>query len=74
MEAIIEAEKWLSKKITKDYFDKINEDEDTDENEDKKLLFDKYKNSNRGIILSSAIFIETIEKIDTNHVRLVCSS
>jgi hypothetical protein len=66
MEAIIEAEKWLSEKITKDYFDKTNEIEN--------VSFNEYKNSNRGLILSSAIFIEIIEKIEPNHIYLDCSS
>jgi hypothetical protein len=74
MEAIIEVEKWLSKKITKDYFDKINEDDIEDEYENKNISFDKYKNNNRGFILSSAIFIENIEKIEPNHIYLDCSS
>jgi len=66
MDAIIEAEKWFSEKITKDYFDKTNEIEN--------VSFNEYKNSNRGVILSSAIFIEIIEKIEPNHIYLDCSS
>ena len=61
MEAIIEAEKWFSEKITKDYFDKTNEIEN--------VSFNEYKNSNRGLILSSAIFIEIIEKISHSKVK-----
>ena len=37
-------------------------------------LFNEYKNSNRGIILSSAIFIEIIEKLEPNHIYLHCGS
>ena len=66
MEAIIEAEKWLSEKITQDYFDKTNENEN--------VSFNEYKNSNRGLILSSAIFIEIIEKLEPNHIYLHCGS
>jgi hypothetical protein len=65
-EAITEAEKWLSEKITEDHFYKTNENEN--------LSFNEYKNGNKGIILSSAIFIEIIEKIQPNHIYLDCSS
>ena len=66
-EAIIEVEKWLSEKITEDYFYTTNENENLSFNEE-------YKNGNKGIILSSAIFIENIEKLEPNHIYLNCSS
>lgn len=65
-ESILEAEKWLSEKITEDYFNEVNESED--------LTFEQYKNFTRGSILSSAIFIEFIQKIDSNHIYLSCGS
>jgi len=65
-EAILEAEKWLSEKITEDYFNEVNESED--------LTYEQYKNFTRGSILSTAIFIESIEKIHDNHIYLFCGS
>jgi hypothetical protein len=66
MESIIEVEKWLSEKITEDYFDTTNEC--------KNVSFNEYKNSPKGFILSSNIFIEIIEKIEPNHIYLSCGS
>jgi hypothetical protein len=65
-EAILEAEKWLSEKITEDYFNEVNESED--------LTYEQYKNLTRGSILSSAIFIESIGKLNDNHIHLFCGS
>ena len=65
-EAITEAEKWLSEKITEDHFYKTNENEN--------LSFNEYSTTNRGIILSSAIFIEIIEKLEPKHIYLHCGS
>ena len=53
-EAISEAEKWLSEKITKDYFNRTNKDEN------EIITFELYTNCTRGSVLSSAIFIEYI--------------
>jgi hypothetical protein len=68
MEAIIEAEKFLSKKLTNEYFDTIKEDclEPYE--------FYKNLNCNRGQVLGSAIYIEFIEKFDKNHIYLSCGS
>ena len=49
--------------LSKEYNEKIIE-----------YMFNEYKNGNKGIILSSAIFIEIIEKIQPNHIYLDCSS
>lgn len=65
-EAITEAEKWLSEKITEDYFKATNMDET--------ISFNKYKNCTRGIILGGGIFIEIIEKLEYNHIYLSCGS
>lgn len=65
-EAISEAEKWLSEKITEDYFSNTNEN--------KNRTFEEYINCTRGIILSSAIFIEIIQKMEYNHIYLACGS
>jgi hypothetical protein len=65
-EAITEVEKWLSEKMTEDYFNKTNEDET--------ISFNKYNNCTRGSILGGGIFIEIIEKLDYNHIYLSCGS
>jgi hypothetical protein len=69
-EAILEVEKWLSIKLTDDYFnslqskDKLNRD------------FEFYikQGCNRGHLLSSGIYLEVIEIIDYNHVSIECGS
>jgi hypothetical protein len=65
-EAILETEKWLSEKITEEYFNLVNESNI--------LTFTDYKNLTRGSILNSAIFIESIEKLQPNHIYLSCGS
>jgi hypothetical protein len=65
-EAITEVEKWLSEKMTEDYFNKTNKDET--------ISFNKYKNCTRGSILGGGIFIEIMEKHDYNHIYLSCGS
>jgi len=65
-QAILEAEKWLSEKITEEYFNLVNECD--------MRTFEDYKNLTRGVILSSAIFIEFIEKLQPDHVYLSCGS
>ena len=67
-EAILEVEKWLSIKITKDYFDSIQCKDHLNND------FEDYKDRNRGSMLSSGIYIETIEVIGTNHVSIECGS
>ncbi len=64
-EAILEAEKWLSEILDEDYFNKVNTEQSS---------FEIFKNRTRGIVLSSAIFIEYITKIDSNHIYLECGS
>ncbi len=66
MESIVEVEKWLSEKITEDYFVTTNECEN--------VSFNEYKNIPKGFILSSNIFIEIIEKLEPNHIYLSCGS
>jgi hypothetical protein len=65
-EAILHAEKWLSEKITDIYFNDVNESDI--------FTFEQFKNQIRGSMLSSAIFIEKIEKLNYNHIYLVCGS
>ena len=67
-EAISEVEKWLSIKITEDYFYSLQGKHHLNRD------FEDYKDSNRGALLSSGIYLEVIEIIGNNHVNLVCGS
>jgi len=67
-EAILEVEKWLSIKITEDYFNSLQCKHHLNRD------FEVYKDSNRGALLSSGIYLEVIEIIGDNHVNLECGS
>jgi hypothetical protein len=67
-EAISEVEKWLSIKITEDYFNSLQGKHHLNRD------FEDYKDSNRGALLSSGIYLEVIEIIGNNHVNLECGS
>jgi len=69
-EAILEVEKWLSIKLSEEYFNSLqcihhlNGD----------FEFYKKLDCNRGQLLSSGIYLEVIEIIGNNHVNLKCGS
>jgi len=67
-EAILEVEKWLSIKITEEYFNSLQCKHHLNRD------FEVYKDSNRGALLSSGIYLEVIEIIGNNHVNLECGS
>ena len=84
-ESIYEAEKWLSEKITEEYFNNyINK---CDEELQKQHLrnygvycrccdekYEDYKNYNRGQLLGGGTFLDIIKKRNYNHIYLVCGS
>ncbi len=67
-DAISEVEKWLSIKITEDYFNSIQGKHHLNRD------FEDYKDCNRGALLGSGIYLEVIEIIGNNHVNLECGS
>jgi hypothetical protein len=67
-EAILEVEKWLSIKITEEYFNSLQCKHHLNRD------FEVYKGCNRGALLSSGIYLEVIEIIGNNHVNLECGS
>jgi hypothetical protein len=69
-EAILEVEKWLSIKITEEYFNSLQCKHDLNED----FAFYKNLDCNRGALLGSGIYLEVIETIGHNHVNLDCSS
>jgi len=65
--AVLEAEKWLSIKLTEEYFNEINDNNN--------LEFNKYGEDNlRGILLSSGIFLEQLTKNNYEHITINCGS
>lgn len=80
-DAIIESEKWLSEKVTEEYLNNYitNCDNIQYSNFNQtcyccKTNYHEHRNSNRGQLLSSGIFLEFIEKIEPNHIYLSTSS
>jgi hypothetical protein len=84
-DAILEAEKWLSKNITEEYFNKYINYCDTEEQKKHYINYgvycncnrenyDKYKNLNKGQLLGGESFLDTIEKFSYNHIYLICGS
>jgi len=69
-EAILEVEKWLSIKITEEYFNSLQGKHDLNGD----FAFYKNKDCNRGALLGSGIYLEVIETIGHNHVNLECGS
>lgn len=67
-DAISEVEKWLSIKITEDYFNSLQGKHHLNRD------FEDYKDCNRGALLGSGIYLEVIEIIGNNHVNLECGS
>jgi hypothetical protein len=68
--AVLEVEKWLSEKLTEEYFNIIVKDKfkiNTDN-------FDMYKDSIKGTLLSSCIFLEEITNITESHIFISCGS
>jgi hypothetical protein len=78
-EAILEVEKWLSEKITKEYYDYILDKVAKNDNNCSKFDYDfetcKKNNWNKSAFLGSGIFLEVIKHIsNTGHVELICGS
>jgi hypothetical protein len=84
-DAILEAEKWLSKNITEEYFNKYINYCDIEEQKKHYINYgvycncsrenyDEYKNFNKGQLLGGGTFLDTIEKFSYNHIYLVCGS
>jgi hypothetical protein len=68
-EAISEVEKWLSIKITEEYFNSLFQCKHH-RNRD----FEVYRDRNRGALLSSGIYLEVIELVENNHISIECGS
>jgi hypothetical protein len=84
-DAILEAEKWFSKNITEEYFNKYINYCDIEEQKKHYINYgvycncnrenyDEYKNFNKGQLLGGGTFLDTIEKFSYNHIYLVCGS
>ena len=77
-EAILEVEKWLSVKITKEYYDDISNKVNNHDNNYSLFCYDfetcKRLNLNKGAFLNGGKFIDLINIIGTGHVELICGS
>jgi hypothetical protein len=69
-EAILEVEKWLSIKLTEDYFNSLQFKHELNRD----FEFYNKRDCNRGHLLSSGIYLEVIEIIGNNHVYIDCGS
>ena len=69
--AILEVEKWLSEKLTEEYFNIIVKDKFKNNTN----TFDMYRtDSIKGTLLSSVIFLEEITNITESHINISCGS
>ena len=78
-EAVSEVEKWLSAKITREYYDDISDKVSKNDNNCYKFDYDfetcKTMNWNKGAFLGGGKFLELIKHIsNTGHVELICGS
>ena len=78
-EAVSEVEKWLSAKITREYYDDISDKVSKNDNNCYKFDYDfetcKTLNWNKGAFLGGGKFLELIKHIsNTGHVELICGS
>ena len=84
-DSILEVEKWLSEKITEDYFNTFINKCDT-ETQNKHFInyntycnccnenYNEYKNYNKGQLLRGGTFLDIIENFTSNHIYLACGS
>ncbi len=68
--AVLEVEKWLSEKLTEEYFNIIVKDKFKNNTD----TFDMYKDSIKGTLLGSSIFLEEITNITESHIFISCGS